>query len=594
MASTTKVMTALLTLERLDEDRVVVIGAGPPKVGEESLRLREGERLTVRQLLLGLLVKSANDAAVALAEAVDGSETAFVRRMNRKAAALRLTATHYVTPYGLDRPGHQTSARDLARLWEVAMRRADFRSLVATRAARIPGGPLSLRRFVTTNQLLGSYRWTVGGKTGFTNRAGRCLVASASRGGRRLVAVAMGTPNAFADVRALFEYGFSKYVRARLAQRGQPVSAAPAARPSSQTGADADALVRLDQLDQVRLALAPGAATPPGSRPAGGASPGPASPRCRGAGPPAPTSGGGRPIDRRARRGRPSTAAGTDPAAATLTAGAVVRSARSHRAPSPHDRPDPAPRPPCLACRPNLTATPDLTAASSGGDPAPGPTPSSRLVRRCGCVIDRETLQGRVAELGAELRADYEGVEPDLVSVLRGGVVFLADLVRAAAMPCRVDFMAISRFDASEDTGVVRIEKDLDLDLSGAHVLVVEDIVDTGLTLTYLLRVLAARGPASLRVCALLDKRARRIVDVPLSYVGFEVPDVFLVGYGLDLDERERGRGELLAVDDLEAVRADPGPARPRGQADAAGSLPAGEDRQAATFARYVASAQGV
>jgi hypoxanthine phosphoribosyltransferase len=124
-------------------------------------------------------------------------------------------------------------------------------------------------------------------------------------------------------------------------------------------------------------------------------------------------------------------------------------------------------------------------------------------------------------------------------------------------MPCRVDFMAISRFDASEDTGVVRIEKDLDLDLSGAHVLVVEDIVDTGLTLTYLLRVLAARGPASLRVCALLDKRARRIVDVPLSYVGFEVPDVFLVGYGLDLDERERGRSELLAVDDLDAVRAD-------------------------------------
>jgi len=142
--------------------------------------------------------------------------------------------------------------------------------------------------------------------------------------------------------------------------------------------------------------------------------------------------------------------------------------------------------------------------------------------------------------------------------VLRGGVVFLADLVRAAAMPCLVDFMAISRFDASEDTGVVRIEKDLGLDLSGAHVLVVEDIVDTGLTLTYLLRVLAARGPVSLRVCTLLDRRARRIVDVPLSYVGFEVPDVFLVGYGLDLEERERGRRELLAIDDLEAVRADP------------------------------------
>jgi D-alanyl-D-alanine carboxypeptidase len=234
----------------------VVIGPGPPKVGEESLRLRQGERLTVRQLLLGLLVKSANDAGAALAEAVDGSEAAFVRRMNRKAAALRLTATHYVTPYGLDRPGHQTSARDLARLWEVAMRRADFRSLIATRAARIPGSPISLRRFVTTNQLLGSYRWTVGGKTGFTNRAGRCLVASASRGGRRLVAVALGSPNAFADVHALFEYGFSEYVRARLAERGQPVADGPGRPAAYQLGADVDALVRLDQLDEVRLTLA--------------------------------------------------------------------------------------------------------------------------------------------------------------------------------------------------------------------------------------------------------------------------------------------------------------------------------------------------
>jgi serine-type D-Ala-D-Ala carboxypeptidase (penicillin-binding protein 5/6) len=258
MASTTKVMTALLALERLDERRVVTIGPGPPQVGEESLGLRRGERLTMRHLLLGLMLKSANDAGVALAEAVDGSEAAFVRRMNRKAAALGLDATHYVTPYGLDRPGHQTSARDLARLWEVAMRRADFRAIVATGAAKLPGGPLSLRRFVTTNQLLGAYRWTVGGKTGFTNRAGRCLVASASRGGRRLVAVALGSPNAFPDVQALFDFGFSKFVRVRLARRGQPVSLAPGRPAALQTGADTDALVRLDQLDQVRLAAAPG------------------------------------------------------------------------------------------------------------------------------------------------------------------------------------------------------------------------------------------------------------------------------------------------------------------------------------------------
>jgi serine-type D-Ala-D-Ala carboxypeptidase (penicillin-binding protein 5/6) len=262
MASTTKVMTALLALERLDQRRLVVIGPGPPRIGEESLRLRQGERLTVRQLLLGLLVKSANDAAVALAEAVDGSEAAFVRRMNRRAAALRLGATQFVTPYGLDRPGHQTSARDLARLWETAMRRADFRALVATRDARLPGGPPQLRRFVNSNQLLGAYRWTVGGKTGFTSLAGRCLVASASRGGRRLVAVALGSPDAFADVRALFEYGFSRFVRVRLAAAGQAVSLGPAQPAALRVAADVDALLRLDRLATVRLATtAPGGGT---------------------------------------------------------------------------------------------------------------------------------------------------------------------------------------------------------------------------------------------------------------------------------------------------------------------------------------------
>jgi D-alanyl-D-alanine carboxypeptidase len=282
----------------------------------------------VRQLLLGLLLKSANDAGVALAEAVDGSEAAFVRRMNRKAAALRLSATHYVTPYGLDRPGHQTSARDLARLWEVAMRRADFRSLVATRSARISGGPLSLRRFVSTNQLLGSYRWTVGGKTGFTNRAGRCLVASASRGGRRLVAVALGSPDAFADVQALFEHGFSKFVRVRLADRGQPVSAAPGRPAELQTSSAADALVRLDRLDQVRLTLPPGSSGGAGAEaalftsgerrlvrvgldPLPGTGPTPASPLV-----PTPTNGGS---------GAAATGGSGAPPGATLTAGTVVR-----------------------------------------------------------------------------------------------------------------------------------------------------------------------------------------------------------------------------------------------------------------------------
>jgi D-alanyl-D-alanine carboxypeptidase len=169
-----------------------------------------------------------------------------------------------VTPYGLDRRGHQTSARDLARLWETAMRRADFRALVATRQARLPGRPPQLRRFVTTNQLLGAYRWTVGGKTGFTNLAGRCLVASASRGGRRLVAVALGSPNAFADVRAMFDYGFSRFVRVRLAAKGQAVSLRPAQPAALQAAGDVDALLRLDRLAAVRLVTAAPTAAAPG------------------------------------------------------------------------------------------------------------------------------------------------------------------------------------------------------------------------------------------------------------------------------------------------------------------------------------------
>jgi hypoxanthine phosphoribosyltransferase len=205
--------------------------------------------------------------------------------------------------------------------------------------------------------------------------------------------------------------------------------------------------------------------------------------------------------------------------------------------------------------RPATAAGPPPPAGAGDAGAAPA-DPGQAAVR---VLLDRDAVRARVTELGAELRADYAGLEPILVTALHGGVVFMADLVRAAAMPCQVDFMALSRFDASEATGVVRIVKDLDLDVSGAHLLVVEDVVDTGLTLTYLLRVLAARQPASLRVCTLLDKRARRLVDVPLPYVGFEVPDVFLVGYGLDLDGRERGRGEILAVDDPEAVRRDPG-----------------------------------
>ncbi len=276
MASTTKVMTALLVLERLDPRRTVVVGPNPGKVGEESLQLKAGERLTVHQLLLGLLLKSANDSAVALAEAAAGGEAAFVRLMNARAARLGLTMTHFVTPYGLDRPGHRTSARDLARLWEVAMRRPDFRALVATRRARIPG-PGPLRSFTSTDRLLGVYPWLEGGKTGFTNQAGRCLVASARRGGRHLVAVALGSADALADARAMFDYGFQALVRARLAAAGAAVEVRDgAAVRRFAVAADVDALVRRDLLGRVHLVVTrprppsrpqgggPGRAAPPG------------------------------------------------------------------------------------------------------------------------------------------------------------------------------------------------------------------------------------------------------------------------------------------------------------------------------------------
>jgi hypoxanthine phosphoribosyltransferase len=174
-------------------------------------------------------------------------------------------------------------------------------------------------------------------------------------------------------------------------------------------------------------------------------------------------------------------------------------------------------------------------------------------------LLDEAALRARVAELGAALRADYQGLQPIMVSVLRGAVVFLADLVRVADMPCKVDFMAVQRSDASNETGVVRIIKDLGLDVTGEHVVLVEDVVDTGRTLAYLLEVLAARRPASLRVCALLNRRARRAVDVPLAYVGFEIPDSFVFGYGLDLDQRERGRNRVLATNEPQALRRDLG-----------------------------------
>jgi hypoxanthine phosphoribosyltransferase len=156
-------------------------------------------------------------------------------------------------------------------------------------------------------------------------------------------------------------------------------------------------------------------------------------------------------------------------------------------------------------------------------------------------LIEEEPLQARIRELGVEISQEYEGRDLLLVGVLKGAVFFMADLMRELTIPCEIDFMAISSYGAATDSsGVVRILKDLDANIAGRDVLVVEDIIDSGLTLSYLMRSLKARKPASLEICALLTKPERREIDVPVKFVGFEIPNKFVIGYGLDFAERYR------------------------------------------------------
>ena len=156
-------------------------------------------------------------------------------------------------------------------------------------------------------------------------------------------------------------------------------------------------------------------------------------------------------------------------------------------------------------------------------------------------LITEEQLQERIAELGKQISKDYGSNRPLLVCILKGGILFLSDLIRQITIPHEIDFMAISSYGAStESSGVVRILKDLDANIAGRHVLIVEDIIDTGHTLDYILRNLSTREPASLRICTLLSKPARREQDIPLEYIGFEIPNEFVIGYGLDFAELYR------------------------------------------------------
>ncbi len=166
-------------------------------------------------------------------------------------------------------------------------------------------------------------------------------------------------------------------------------------------------------------------------------------------------------------------------------------------------------------------------------------------------LIDEERIKQRVAELGAQITEDYRDKNLLVVCILRGGVAFMADLVKEIKLPLTMDFMAVSSYGMStKSSGVVRIMKDLDEDIEGKDVLVVEDIVDTGLTLHYLTDYLKSRGPRSVKICSFLDKPARRKVDVTVDYIGFEIPDEFVVGYGLDYAQKYRNLPYVSVLDE--------------------------------------------
>jgi hypoxanthine phosphoribosyltransferase len=166
-------------------------------------------------------------------------------------------------------------------------------------------------------------------------------------------------------------------------------------------------------------------------------------------------------------------------------------------------------------------------------------------------LVSREDLKRRVGELGGEISRDYEGSDLVMVGVLKGAVLFIADLLRHMSIPCEIDFMAVSSYGSSTDSsGVVRILKDLDTSIEGRDVLIVEDIIDSGLSLQYLLRNLRVRNPRSLEVCALLTKPERRRVDLPTRYVGFEIPNRFAIGYGLDYAQHYRNLDYVAALED--------------------------------------------
>ncbi|MDZ4063069.1 MAG: D-alanyl-D-alanine carboxypeptidase family protein, partial [Coriobacteriia bacterium] len=231
MASTTKIMTGLLVLERADLDSTVEVSGYAAHIGESGVDLKEGDRYAVGELLEAMLVKSGNDAAIALAEHVAGTEPGFVELMNGRAEELGLTATRFANPHGLDAPDHQTSAGDLATLARVAMENPEFRRIVGLDDVTISGSQ-GRHRLENSNLLIGDYPDATGVKTGWTDDAGYCLVASAKRDGVELIAVILGTKVEsvrFRHARRLLDWGFDHYGTKRLASAEETIGTVPVA-----------------------------------------------------------------------------------------------------------------------------------------------------------------------------------------------------------------------------------------------------------------------------------------------------------------------------------------------------------------------------
>lgn len=220
MASTTKIMTALLAVEAGNLDKTVTVPKEATGIEGSSIYLQEGERLTLEDLVYALMLESANDAAMAIAICIGGSVDAFVEMMNERARELGLKDTHFTNPHGLDNEEHYTTAYDLARLGAYAMENPVFEEIVSTKKRVIPLSDEGSRVLINHNKLLRLYEGTIGVKTGFTRRSGRCLVSCGERDGVRLICVTLNAPNDWNDHRRLLDFGFDGYERIRLADAG--------------------------------------------------------------------------------------------------------------------------------------------------------------------------------------------------------------------------------------------------------------------------------------------------------------------------------------------------------------------------------------